>query len=85
MNKTNIIMKTTRTLSEIAREIRKDWSKVYFGAVPYLDAMSTLNSIDDNYMFDSAKSVVLYFLANAGTWRGEVARRVKAELKAMAK
>ena len=58
-------MKTTRTLSEIAREIRKDWSKVYFGAVPYLDAMSTLNSIDDNYMFDSAKSVVLYFLANA--------------------
>ncbi|GAG28430.1 unnamed protein product, partial [marine sediment metagenome] len=32
-----------RNLSEIASEIRKDWSKVYFGAVPYLDAMSTLN------------------------------------------
>lgn len=81
-NKTNKIM---RTLSEIAREIRKDWSKVYFGAVPYLDAMSTLNSINDNYGYDSGKSIVLYFLANAGTWRGDVARRVKAELKAMVK
>lgn len=45
--------------------------------------MSDLSSIDDNYMFDSAKSIVLYFLANAQSWRGEVARRIKAELKAM--
>ena len=74
-----------RTLSEIAREIRKDWSKVYFGAVPYLDAMSTLNSINDNYFMDSGKSIVLYFLSNASTWRGETAKRVKAELKAMSK
>lgn len=74
-----------RTLSEIANEIRKDWTKMYFGAVPYVDAMSILDSINDNYFMDSAKSVVLYFLANAGTWRGDVARRVKAELKAMAK
>ena len=74
-----------RTLSEIAREIRKDWSKVYFGAVPYLDAMSTLNSINDNYFMDSGKSIVLYFLANAGTWRGETAKRIKLELKAMSK
>ena len=78
-------MTTTRPLYEIASEIRKDWKKVYFGAVPYLDAMSTLDSIEDNYMFDSAKSIVLYFLANAGTWRGDVARRVKAELKSMYK
>lgn len=74
----------TRSLSEIAREIRKDWKPVYFGAVPYLEAMSTLDSIDDNYIFDSGKSVVIYFLSNATTWKGETARRVKAELKAMA-
>jgi len=78
-------MTTTRPLYEIASEIRKDWKKVYFGAVPYLDAMSTLTSIEDNYMFDSAKSVVLYFLSNATTWKGDVARRVKAELKTMSK
>lgn len=78
-------MTTTRPLYEIATEIRKDWKKVYFGAVPYLNAMSSLNSIDDDYGLDSAQSIVLYFLANAGTWRGEVARRVKAELKSMSK
>jgi hypothetical protein len=73
-----------RPLYEIARDIRNDWKRPYFGAVPYLDAMRSLQSIDDNFYDDSAQSVVLYFLANAGTWRGEVARRVKAELKSMA-
>lgn len=77
--------KQTRSLSEISNEIRKDWKKVYFGAVPYLDAMGTLSSVDDNYMFDSGKSIVNYFLANATTWRGEVARRVKKELNSMVK
>ena len=75
---------TTRPLYEIASEIRKDWKKVYFGAVPYLDAMSSLDSIEDRYIMDSGKSVVCYFLSNASTWRGEVAKRVKAELKKMA-
>ena len=76
---------TTRPLCEIAAEIKKDWKKVYFGAKPYLDAMATLNSINDNYGWDSGKSIVLYFLSNAATWRGETAKRIKAELKAMAK
>jgi hypothetical protein len=75
---------TRRPLHVIANEIARDWSKPYFGAVPYLGAMRTLGSIGDDYGYDSGKSIVLYFLANAGTWRGETARRVKAELKAMA-
>ena len=74
-----------RKLSEIAREIRKDWTKVYFGAVPYLDAMSQLSDITDRYYEDSAKSVVAYFLANASTWRGETAKRIKVELNKMCK
>jgi hypothetical protein len=74
-----------RPLNEIAREIRKDWVKPYFGAVPYISAMMSLNSIDDNYGFDDARSIVLYFLANASSWKGETARRIKKELKAMAK
>lgn len=73
-----------RSLSTIAREIRSDWRKPYFGAVPYIDAMSQLDSINDRYFYDSAQSVVLYFLSNAGTWRGEKAKAIKAELKAMA-
>lgn len=73
-----------RSLSEIAREIKKDWTKVYFGAVPYLQAMGTLNSINDSYGMDSAESIVLYFLSNASSWRGENAKRIKLELKKLA-
>jgi hypothetical protein len=75
----------TRPLYTIAREISQDWKKPYFGAVPYLQAMSTLDSVEDDYIHDSGKSIVLYFLSNATTWRGETARRVKAELKALCK
>lgn len=75
----------TRPLSVIAAEIRRDWKNVYFGAVPYLSAMGALNDINDNYMQDSARTVVIYFLGNAKTWRGETAKRVKAELNAMLK
>ena len=74
----------TRPLYEIAADIRKNWKNIYFGAVPYRDAMSELNTINDKYWADSAKSVVLYFLANASTWRGPDAKRIKAELKQMA-
>ena len=74
---------THRPLGEIAREISQDWKNPYFGAVPYLDAMLELNSITDTYGLDDASSIVLYFVSNAGTWRGETARRVKAELRGM--
>jgi len=77
-----------RSLATIAQEIESDWSKKGRGvspyARPYLDAMKTMGSITENYFHDSGVSVVLYFLANAGAWRGDVARRVKAELKGMA-
>jgi len=72
-----------RPLNEIAADIRKTWTKVYFGAVPYLDAMRSMGEIDDNFGMDSGRSIVTYFLSNAKTWRGEDARRVKAELKKM--
>ena len=72
-----------RPIYEIALEIKSLWKKPYFGAVPYLDAMVHLNSINDYFFLDSAKEVVLYFLANASTFRGEDARRLKAELKSL--
>jgi hypothetical protein len=75
----------TRPLHIIASEIRRDWTNPYFGAVPYLDAMRSMDSIDDSYGCEDARSIVLYFLYNAKAWRGDVARRVKAELKAMAR
>ena len=62
-------MADKRRICFIAADIKRSWKKVYFGAVPYLDAMLSLNDINDNYYADSARSVVLYFLSNATTWR----------------
>lgn len=82
-------MTTTRSISEIATEIQLDWSKqgkgVNYAAKPYLEAMFALDKITNNYGCDSGKSVVLYFLANAASWRGEMAKRIKAELKEICK
>lgn len=75
----------TRPIYEIAAEIRRDWAKPNYAAVPYLDAMRSLTTVEDSYYYDDARSVILYFLSNAGSWRGDTARRVKAELKAMVK
>lgn len=74
-----------RTIYIIAQDIRKHWKNVYFGAVPYLQAMAMLTTIDDKYGEDSARSIVNYFLSNANSFRGEDARRIKAELNEMLK
>jgi hypothetical protein len=73
----------SRSLNTISHEILSNWKKPYFGAVPYLNAMRELNSINDNFYDDSARSVVMYFLANASTFRGIEAKRIKLELKSM--
>jgi len=78
-------MPSPRHLSQIAVDIRANWPRPYFGAVPYIDAMRELTHITDHYFADTGRSVVLYFLSNATTWRGPEARRIKAELKALAK
>lgn len=78
-----------RSLSVIAREIRADYASkgkpVYYSAKPYVDAMAQLDSINDQYYADDARSVVLYALSNLSTWRGETAKAVKLELKALLK
>lgn len=76
-----------RTFAEIAREIRAKWNKPYFGAVPYIQAMEQIHSSDKHapYLFETAEDIVPYFLSNATSWRGDDARRIKAELKDMIK
>jgi hypothetical protein len=78
-------MNNQRTLCAIAKEIEADWKNVYFGAAPYLQAMAIMGSVNEDFGFDSGKSIVLYFLSNANSWRGEVAKRIKKELKEMVK
>lgn len=78
-------MDKKRTFQQIANDIKSTWLNVYFGAVPYLEAMLTLDTTDPNalYCYDKARDIVRYFLANAQTFRGADAKRLKAELESM--
>lgn len=75
---------THRALYLIAGDIQRDWqrlNKTFPYAAPYCQAMQRLNQITDDYGADSGRSIVLYFLSNAATWRGDTAKRIKTELK----
>lgn len=73
---------TKRSLAVIAAEITADWKNVYFGAVPYIKAMRTMRDAEQTHFgHDSTEDIVNRFLCNASHWRGETARRIKAELK----
>lgn len=74
-----------RPLYTIAEEIQRTWPKPYFGAKPYLEAMHTLSSVHDKYIFEDGESIVLRFLCNASTWRGPDAKRIKKELNDLLK
>lgn len=70
-----------RPIYKIAAEIRKVWGpKVYFGASPYLSILMGMEKRGDHYGLDSSDDIILRFLSNASTFRGENAKRLKFEL-----
>ncbi len=73
---------TTRSPREIVADILANWSNPYFGAVPYLAALETLETWESYYGYDHAQSLGLYLLGNLQGFRGPEAKRLKAELKA---
>ena len=77
--------KNKRTFQQIARDIKSTWLNVYFGAVPYLEALLTLDTTDPEALYgvETAGDITRYFLANAQTFRGADAKQLKAELKSM--
>ena len=68
-------------MQKIVERIKADWKNVHYTAAPYLAAMSCMDSIDDVYINESGRSIVTYFLSNASSWRGPVARQIKKELR----
>ena len=69
-----------KTITELAGVIAWDWPTIPPSAKAYLAPMFSLYDITDNYYEDSGRSVILHFLTNASTWKGDVAREVKKEL-----
>lgn len=79
-------VRKARPLHVIARDILAHWTKPSTSrewAMPYINAMRHLVSMDSTYGHDDAEDIVIRFLSNASGWRGEDARRIKAELKAL--
>jgi hypothetical protein len=76
-----------RTLREIAIEIERECAdkQWYYYAEAYVTPMKSLESLSERYYEDSAESIVMYALANLTSWRGDTARRIKAELNGMLK
>ena len=70
-------------MEAIAKGKGKYWRNAFPYLAPYADAMLSLNSVSDNYGWDSGREIVCRFISNAATWKGEVAKRVKAELRKM--
>ena len=63
----------------------RKYDKIVPHAAPYIKAMMTLERLSDSYFADSGASVVAYALSNLGTWKGEKAKKIKAELNDMLK
>lgn len=66
------------------REIRRNSSPTpswLNHVLPYVSAMLELRSFADFYGVDRGEQIGLRFLSNAQPWRGEQARRIKAEIQ----
>ena len=73
----------TRTLRDIAADIRTHWTDPAYDAVPYIEALECLDDTTQFYGLDSGRAICAYFLSRAESWRGEDAVRIKAELRRM--
>lgn len=70
--------------NEICRHIGPDVQK-YPHAWPYAVALSQLHDLKDEYGYDDGVGIALRLLFNLSSWRGDDARRLKAELNKMIK
>jgi hypothetical protein len=68
---------------EVAAAIRADWTTVHPYAEPYVEQLEQVRGGWDGKLRygTEVRSVGLYLLGNLSRWKGEEARRVKAELK----
>jgi hypothetical protein len=69
----------------IISDLKTQGKSIPSAAAPYLRAMRTMGSINENYGMDTGASIVSYLLSNLGSYKGETAKIIKAELKSRLK
>jgi len=74
-----------RTLREIALDIASDWKVIKnAGARDALACMKEMGKVTERFGADpNGYSIIGTFLSSSVGWRGEVARRIKRELREM--
>lgn len=72
---------TLLPVCDIAQMIINKGIKIPAYVRPYLEAMLSMQTINDAFGLDSGRSIVLYFLANAQYMRGDFMHAVKDELR----
>lgn len=69
------------TLSQISDLISNSWNNMPEKAYCYVEAMSQIESLEDKYGdYETGLEIVSYFLTNAKTWQGNIAKNVKQHL-----
>lgn len=77
-----------RPLSTVAREAARlinalpDTHMAKWAGMTQIGPLTTVSDSDTHYYEDRVDHVIAYALGNLSSWRGEDARRIKAELKA---
>lgn len=69
----------------IISDLKTQGKSVPSAAEPYLRAMRTMGSINENYGMDTGASIVSYLLSNLASYKGETAKIIKAELRSRLK
>ena len=72
-----------RKINEIAAEIGRDWKDISNNAFPYYIAMRSIEKPTDTWLEDDGYMVIRKFLLYSEKWEGDVARKIKNELKTM--
>ena len=70
-----------RQIYQIAEDIVKDWKNPHYSAMPYLVVMRRIRTPEEQYMRETGRSIVEYFLENSKSYTGPSAKKLKQELK----
>ncbi len=61
------------------------WENISTEAKPYVEALFNLSDFNDSFWYDSADTIITYFLMNSTNWKWDIAKKVKKALKRLIK
>ena len=69
------------TLGQLLEQVKSDWTEAPQTIEECIQSLQMSGAAANNYLDAEAEEYLKFFLTNCSAWRGEVARRVKAELR----